>query len=287
MYAKRGYAFRCLPSFLSYGHFTDESWWYPYKDFNPDTLPEIPEDMAEIIMSCAAIIAVLRTGVHRDHYHNITSIPEPEYPTRIVKQLKKLAYGLAFVLGKTTVDIEIIEYIYRVSLDTVEKRRVEVLKNVGVEEYKTSHIAKRVNLPTNTVKEVLEDLAALKVCKRTQETSEDPDKNNDKMPYMWSINMKSDLIKNVHYVETMLNLVDTQNRIGVHYNIYTKDKDKGICDIHGDSILRINDFEDNHEGLIKRLEDELGNDYDHTPFDRIVTAMNQHEELKKTSGRIG
>ena len=82
----------------------------------------------------------------------------------------------------------------------------------------------------------------------------------------------------------MLNLVDTQNRIGVHYNIYTKDKDKGICDIHGGSILRINDFEDNHEGLIKRLEDELGNDYDHTPFDRIVTAMNQHEELKKDLG---
>lgn len=260
-----------------------------YKDFNPDTLPEIPEDMAEIIMSCAAIIAVLRTGVHRDHYHNITSIPEPEYPTRIVKQLKKLAYGLAFVFGKSTVDNEIIEYIYRVSLDTVEKRRVEILKNVGVEEYKTSQIAKKVNLPTNTVKEVLEDLAALKVCKRTQKKSDDPDKSNDKMPYLWSLNVNSDLIKNVHCVETKLNLVDTHIRTGVHYNIYSNIIDNVICDIHGCSILRINEYEDNYEGLIKRLEDELGEDYDHTPFGKIVNAMNQHEELKKDLGpyRIG
>ena len=255
-----------------------------YKDFNPDTLPEIPGDMAEIIMSCAAIIAVLRTGVHRDHYHNITSIPEPEYPTRIVKQLKKLAYGLAFVFGKSTVDNEIIEYIYRVSLDTVEKRRVEVLKNVGVEEYKTSQIAKKVNLPTNTVKEVLEDLAALKVCKRTQKKSDDPDKSNDKMPYLWSLNMKSDLIKNVHCVETRLNLVDTHNRTSVHYNIYSNIINNVICDIYGAPILRINDQKNNYVGLIKRLELELGDDYDHTPFGQIVNAMNQHEELKKDLG---
>ena len=153
-----------------------------------------------------------------------------------------------------------------------------------MEEYKTSHIAKKVNLPTNTVEEVLEDLAALKVCKRTQEISDDPDKSNDKMPYLCLINVKSDLIKNVYFVENKLKLVDTQNRISVHYNIYNNIINNVIHDIYRVPILRINEYEDNHEDLIKRLEDELGNDYDHTPFDRIVTAMNQHEELKKDLG---
>lgn len=187
-----------------------------YQEFDPNRLPDLPDNIANLIKYCANIVAVLRTGVTRDGNHNITSIPEPEYGTRLVKQLKKLSIAIAALLGKSEVDIECVSLIYRVSLDTIEKRRVEILRHIEWEEKATSRIAAKTTLPTNTVKEILEDLWILGICDRVQGEDDNDDINSSNKPYMWKLKSCT-VVDQIDTVEKCLKRVDTYNRKGIHY----------------------------------------------------------------------
>lgn len=215
-----------------------------YDEFKPEPLP-FTQEAEQLIKYCANIVSVLRTGIKRDHNHNITAIPEPEYGTRIVKQFKKLASILANMFGKECVDLDIVSYIYRVALDTVDKKRIEIFKKVERIESATSRIANQTTLPTNTVKEILEDLWILGVVHRGKK-----DGAGEKSPYYWSFTKKNPVVNQIATVENMLSRIDTHNRLCVHYDIYKvcNESNESNDDIYNVSNLRIKTPEKNNNG---------------------------------------
>ena len=64
-------------------------------------------------------------------------IVSPEIPTRVTKQLKKLGRLLAVILGKTSIDDQIMNILQRVARDTADQKRqkiVDAFCKVGIDQ---------------------------------------------------------------------------------------------------------------------------------------------------------
>lgn len=143
-----------------------------YDNFNPDELPPISKDWDLDIQHCAMITAALRIPIERDMRRKgnpIITKPAKEEPTRLIKVYKKLAHVLCYVLEKPEFDLEVLSYIYRITLDTPEEMRVIVLKNVKQMCSEIDEIAERTEFGTDTIHDVLVDLKYAGLIKIEQE----------------------------------------------------------------------------------------------------------------------
>jgi hypothetical protein len=130
----------------------------------------IPDELDTKFINLALLIAQLRTSVSRDSYNrrNVQFMPETEVGTRLVKQLKGLAQGLALVRGKKEITEAEYELITKIAKDTLPSKRLSLLQALitlkGYE--RTSAIAQEIKLHVNTVREMLEDFWLLEVVDR-------------------------------------------------------------------------------------------------------------------------
>lgn len=132
-----------------------------YVDFNPDALAPIEDEWGKDIQHCAMITAALRIPIDRDMYAKgrpITVKPAKEEATRLVKVYKKMAQVLCYVLEKPEFDLEVLSYIYRITLDTPEELRVITLSSVKSMACGIDDVCDRVGLENNTISNVLVDL---------------------------------------------------------------------------------------------------------------------------------
>ncbi len=138
----------------------------------------------------ATFLALARTHVARDRYQSfdIVSLPDPELPFRIGKQLKKLCIGLALVRGKSKVGDEEIESARRIVLDSVPSVRRMILEFIGnatlFPEGVTRGNLKGVGIAERTMDRYLEDLVLLDLLKR-EETSESRGENLPPRAFVW------------------------------------------------------------------------------------------------------
>lgn len=132
----------------------------------PQTLPEVPEEYQDAIMHLAVFCAKARSPVIRDTYHTreIEDIPEPEHPTRLVKQLLNLMISLAIITGEfTEADYKIIAKVGMDSLPGTRRKIIEYLSRKDSPQT-ISDIANAVGLlPNTSFRRQLEDMCALKV----------------------------------------------------------------------------------------------------------------------------
>jgi hypothetical protein len=191
-----------------------------YEKFDPENLPEIPENIELIIKHCADITANLRVVIHRDRNHNLKSLPDPEVGTRLVKNYKKLAQSLAWLLEKDVVNLEVVSYLYRVTLDTPNATRIRVLKTLTFRPQKTGEIAEKTRLNFTTNKRVLEDLNMIEVCKKEKPEDKDEDEKSD----YWALDKDSSIVKKISLVEMTLDtLPDAETHhhgIGINPAMY-------------------------------------------------------------------
>lgn len=122
---------------------------------------ELSQEQNDSLVRLACFTAKARTGVPRDWRGTIQYLPQSEGIGRLYKQLLKLAWSLAAILGREEIDSGIMRFLSRVARDTVDARRVLILDKLTTESAKTSIIAARVGLPTETTRRVLEDLSLL------------------------------------------------------------------------------------------------------------------------------
>jgi hypothetical protein len=132
---------------------------------------QVGEDVLDAIINLADVLAVLRSDVDRDGYtREIRYVPEPEIGTRLVKQLTKLARGIAAIRGKNSVGKDEFQIIRRIARDTLpSKRRVLIhtlYKLYHEGDLATQDIANEMEMPTETTKYALEDLRLLKIVTR-------------------------------------------------------------------------------------------------------------------------
>jgi len=98
-----------------------------------NVLPPVPDEMREAIGNIAELAALVRTTVPwgvGDPGSNMEVEIEPEYSTRLSKQLLKLATMLAVVRRKSTVGFEELETVMRVGLDTLPPKRFKILREL-------------------------------------------------------------------------------------------------------------------------------------------------------------
>lgn len=132
----------------------------------------IPDEILEKIIAAARFIALGRSQVIRESYHtrDIELIPEPELPTRVLKQLSNLAVAHAIIMGKARVDSEDLELIARIAHDSIPRNRLKVLLDLrAYGESETTEVAERLGLPTSTTRRLLEDVTALGMAQRIKQ----------------------------------------------------------------------------------------------------------------------
>jgi hypothetical protein len=143
-------------------------------------------DVKQSLINLAILCAHARSAVLRHRRdQTLQSMPEPEGPARMVKQLSLLARSLAIVRGQDLVDWSIFALVKKVARDSIPRLRLEVLetlwdmfgKGLEVQDgkivwpwHRTKEIAERANLPLATARLTLEDLMLLKLVKRAPET---------------------------------------------------------------------------------------------------------------------
>jgi len=98
-----------------------------------EVLPIVPKEIVTAIGDIAELTALIRTTVPfgvGDPSSNMEVEIEPEYSTRLSKQLLKLAIMLAIVRQKSEMGFEELETIMRVGLDTLPPKRFKILREL-------------------------------------------------------------------------------------------------------------------------------------------------------------
>ena len=131
----------------------------------PDTIPEVPQEYKDAIRHLAVFCARGRSVVLRDgsRTREVIDIPEPEQPTRLVKQLLNLFIALS-VISKGFNDDDY-RIIYKIGMDSLTATRRLIIDHLfNADSPQTlADIATAVGYPQNTTRRQLEDMECLKL----------------------------------------------------------------------------------------------------------------------------
>jgi hypothetical protein len=135
---------------------------------DPDILVE--QRFLDQLRALAHVAATLRTEVDRDRQRVVLYRPVPEVGTRLVKQLQKLAKALANWRERMMVTAEDYVTVRRVALDCVRSHRRQVvgaLQAAEGEAILTADVGSLAGIPSDTLREICEDLWQLGVVSRS------------------------------------------------------------------------------------------------------------------------
>jgi hypothetical protein len=131
-------------------------------------LVEVEDNIQERIKALANITAKLRSEVPRDRLHKVLYHPQAEVGTRINKQLLKLGQSLAIFYENGSVGEQEYEALLRIARDSIPKQRTQLVEALyDCEPMNTKEAGDRANIPTDTAKELLEDLWMLELVDRS------------------------------------------------------------------------------------------------------------------------
>jgi hypothetical protein len=129
----------------------------------------LPSSVKSTVAVLATLIAQCRTPVSRDSYTRVMrTIPEPEGPARLTRQLSKLLVGLAVARGLVIPgqpELQTVAKTARDSMPAVRLRLLQMLRLLGASDNTT--LADHVRMPRPTVRYVLEDLHAIGIVSKT------------------------------------------------------------------------------------------------------------------------
>ena len=138
----------------------------------PEKLDGLPEHFKDAIIHLATFCAIARSAIIRDgKTREIEYVPEPEHPTRLVKQLSNLFQSLAIISGDFT--NEDYGYIYKIGMDSlpmIRRQIVDYLYNSGSPQTLLD-ILTAIKRPKPTVGRQIEELVLLDVLRSSGRSS--------------------------------------------------------------------------------------------------------------------
>jgi len=131
----------------------------------PSTNPAVSGTVQEKIAHLASLCVLGRSGVFRNGYsRDIEFIPDPELPTRLTKELLKIASALSLI--DSTSEEKNYELIYKIGLDSIPRVRRAILRAVRFDtEYEVSNLSENIGYPVTPIRRALEELMAFGVMK--------------------------------------------------------------------------------------------------------------------------
>ena len=140
----------------------------------PKKLPKMNKETRSDLIDLAELSTRARSDVERNWRspkQEITDVHPPEMPTRFAGQLQSIVQALKIINHYTNGKFELLEsdkiILNKMSLDSVTKMRRIIMQELArYEMIETSGLATKLGLPTNSVRNYLEDLVALGVADR-------------------------------------------------------------------------------------------------------------------------
>jgi hypothetical protein len=141
--------------------------------FGDHHVAAVGEHATEELIRAATWAAAMRATVPRDRYHRIISAPSPEVPTRLVKQLTRLASVLATIRGHETVVAQDLDTAWRVAADTALPLRLKVWRALeqAPDGLTVAEISKAGRLSQSAASFTAEDMWVLEVLDREDGSS--------------------------------------------------------------------------------------------------------------------
>lgn len=139
-------------------------------------IPECPPQTQYALSVLAQTITQCRTSVVRDRYDKTVQIsPDLEGPARTAKALKKLGIALAALHGNHSVGEREIALLARIAISNIPSIRLRVIVALASSDAPLSHktIGLKLQIPTQTISRICEDLALLDVVAREASTLSD------------------------------------------------------------------------------------------------------------------
>ncbi|MFC1486037.1 winged helix-turn-helix domain-containing protein, partial [Candidatus Latescibacterota bacterium] len=130
---------------------------------------DVDENVKAGLRALSILTVKARTSIPRDRYNKseITLLPSPEHPARIIKQLTLLGLGLSTIRGVDCIDAGVYDIVKKVAHDTIPPLRHRILSTVfemysEKNEWSTIRdIEERSGIPSSTQRYHLEDLRML------------------------------------------------------------------------------------------------------------------------------
>ncbi len=140
-------------------------------NYTTQQIPTISDEMKQKLMHIAHFTSILRGAVVRDQFRHkeILYNPFKEIATRILKQIKKLAIGIAIFRRHDTITSYEYRHVKATCKGSIPSRReaiTEFLYKDSRKERSTNEICQKIRLPGPTVKDLMDDLRALEAVKR-------------------------------------------------------------------------------------------------------------------------
>lgn len=133
--------------------------------------PSVPEDMQHRIVLLAELVSRMRAAVSRDKYtREVMTKPVHEVGTRLAKQLKKLAQGIAIYNRENVVSGKTYQILIKVARSTIPSRNEDILRQLYIhDELDTKELAKKTGLPSLTIRSVMENMMLLGIVRKREE----------------------------------------------------------------------------------------------------------------------
>ena len=126
---------------------------------------EAPEKYKERLLNLATFCTQARSGIVRDSYgsHDIVFVPDPELPTRLVKQYVSLFNAMSLTSGGySEADYRLMYKVGMDSLPSLRRHIIESLLACGGSST-IGELAATTNYPENSVRRQLEELQCLNI----------------------------------------------------------------------------------------------------------------------------
>jgi hypothetical protein len=147
---------------------------------------ELHQGVSEWLLPLAALAALGRSPVERDHFGEISLVGDAEAPTRLIKQLGQL-WRACGMLGLD--EARSWAAVRRAGLDSIPKLRRAVIEYLGRSAgtwQRTTEVSQAVRHPSRTTRRALEDLAAHGIVARyTNELG------TDRATYSWALSAQA------------------------------------------------------------------------------------------------
>jgi len=151
------------------------------------TPPKRTQEAEQVLEALGQFLSFMRARVKREG-GDVLYRPRVELATRIIGQLTKLAVCVALILGKRTIDRQVLKIVRKVALDTAEGFQLEVTTKLAG--YKTGgmtvgQLEVALRLSEGTIRNLLRDMREFNIVKRVDQNNRSGQRGRNR--HLWRL----------------------------------------------------------------------------------------------------
>lgn len=152
----------------------------------PPVIPTMSSEVERMIEAHGNYLVFMRARIERDGIE-LAYRPVLELPTRLASQTVKLAFCLAIILGKPSIDDEVLRIVKKVVHNSAVGFHQEIAKVIADSPLGISvmSIGITLNLPETSIRRILTDLQEFKIVQRKQRHNNSGQRGRD--VHMWEL----------------------------------------------------------------------------------------------------